>query len=176
MPACAASGSIAPAIELMTDADLPEVGRLAMAAFPAEGDPTRRLREELARSWARVWVARDAKGGRVIGYQVAWLVAEEVHLLNVAVDPDARRRGVGRALVEEFLRLGRAQGSALALLEVRRSNAGAIALYERLGFETLRIRAAYYGNGEDALEMGLSLDPAPEPNTAPPAKEAPRSP
>jgi ribosomal-protein-alanine N-acetyltransferase len=160
------------AIEPMMEADLPDVARLGMLAFPAEGDPTARLREELARSWARVWVARsrpdDRSPSRVAGYLIAWLVAEEIHILNVAVEPGLRRHGIGRALVEQTLALGKQQGSAMVLLEVRRSNEGAIRLYAELGFETLRVRHAYYGDGEDALEMGLAL-PSLLPNPAPSA-------
>ena len=136
----------------MTPADVPTVARLAAVAFPAELDPELRLHEELARPWSFLWVARDPARA-VVGYQVAWLVGEELHLLNVAVEPSARRTGVGRALVELLFAFAHERGAALIVLEVRRSNLPAYELYRSLGFEVVRERLGYYTNGEDALEM-----------------------
>lgn len=101
-------------------------------------------------------VERDA---RPIGFLVAWHVADELHILAVAVDPTERRRGHGRLLVEAALAYARENAIALALLEVRSGNEPAIGLYQSFGFETTNVRKAYYRDGEDALELTLTLGP-----------------
>ncbi len=87
-------------------------------------------------------------------------MADELHVLHVATIGAARRRGVGRALMEEAARYARTSHVRLLLLEVRRSNHGAVALYRQLGFSIFGVRKGYYAdNGEDAVEMLLALDP-----------------
>lgn len=113
------------------------------------------LREELTRAWGRLRV--DREHGVVRGYVLFWHVTDEIHLLNVAVAETARRQGRGRALVEEVIGYGRAHAAAKVLLEVRRSNEGALALYRGLGFEEINVRKRYYDDGEDAIEMMLAL-------------------
>lgn len=113
------------------------------------------LRAELTRAWARLRVDRTEAG--VVGYVLFWHVTDEIHLLNVAVATAARRQGRGRALVEEVIAYARAQAAAKVLLEVRRSNEAALALYRRLGFEEINVRKRYYDDGEDAIEMMLAL-------------------
>ena len=120
----------------------------------------RQLEEELARPWARVRVARG-DGGAVIGYSLYWHVADELHLLNVAVAPSERRRGIGRALMHELFEYATQHGARRVLLEVRKTNVAAIRLYESLGFEHLRVRTRYYDDGEDALEMLAIVEPWP---------------
>jgi ribosomal-protein-alanine N-acetyltransferase len=79
------------------------------------------------------------------------------HVMNVSVDPDRRRRGIASALLDALIaRIDDLEGQAYAqiTLEVRRSNAGAIALYERYGFRSAGVRRRYYqDNGEDAVIM-----------------------
>jgi ribosomal-protein-alanine N-acetyltransferase len=110
----------------------------------------------MGRAWARLRVAKE-HDGRVVGYSLYWHVVDEIHLLNVAVTIGARRRGVGRALVDELMAYGRANGAARVLLEVRASNGPAIAMYEALGFERFNVRPKYYADGEDAVEMARAL-------------------
>lgn len=93
-------------------------------------------------------------GGRVVGYVLWWFVADEVHIVNLAVHAGCRRRGVARLLLDEVFRRAQARGMAIATLEVRYHNVAAIQLYERLGFRQIAIRKSYYAdNGEDALVM-----------------------
>ncbi|MBX3190433.1 MAG: ribosomal protein S18-alanine N-acetyltransferase [Labilithrix sp.] len=113
------------------------------------------LREEIARPWARVRVAR--RGDAVVGYALVWHVVDEVHLLNVAVAASERRRGVARALMDDLLAYARDKGVARILLEVRASNAPAISLYEAFGFTRFSVRERYYADGEDAIEMSLGV-------------------
>lgn len=146
----------------MSASDVPDAAAIELASFGAGEIGTRgeaHLREELARGWARLWMARDDGDGRALGFLLAWHVADELSLLDVAVAPAERRRGVGRALVEELIAYGRREQARLVLLEVRASNAAALALYRALGFEGGSVRRAYYSDGEDALEMTLVLAP-----------------
>ncbi len=117
-----------------------------------------RLREELARAFARILVARVARAP--VGALLSWHVADEVHVLDVAVAGSARRRGVGRALVSALLASARREGARLVLLEVRTSNSAAISLYGEAGFAPFHVRKGYYLDGEDGLEMRLELEPA----------------
>jgi len=108
---------------------------------------------------ARAYVARTAEGA-VAGYCTAWLVADELHINNLAVGPECRGGGIGRALVEHSLGEAVRQGARRATLEVRRSNRVALRLYERLGFKAAGVRRGYYTNPrEDALVLWLELAP-----------------
>jgi len=94
----------------------------------------------------------------VAGYLMAWVVHDELHVLNLAVARRVRRRGVGAALMAAALHLARREGLATVTLEVRRSNAGAQAFYREFGFREIGVRAGYYPDtGEDALVMTLTL-------------------
>jgi ribosomal-protein-alanine N-acetyltransferase len=91
---------------------------------------------------------------RLAGYLIVSRYVDAWHVMNVAVDPDYRRRGIARTLLEELFGLTQDDGRRGYTLEVRVSNAGAIALYERLGFRSSGIRRGYYtDNREDALIM-----------------------
>ena len=118
------------------------------------------LREELARPWARLWVARGASEGKTpaAAFLLAWHVADELHVLDVATHPELRRRGFGRALMKQSLAYAREQAIRHVLLEVRRSNTPAIRLYRECGFFAMGVRKSYYADGEDAVEMVLLLD------------------
>jgi [ribosomal protein S18]-alanine N-acetyltransferase len=119
------------------------------------------LRAELARDWARIWVARQPPDTEPIGFLLAWLVADEVHVIHVATDPSFRRRGVASALLGELVALAKSRRARLVLLEVRRSNRAAIRLYRGHGFCAFGVRRGYYAEGsEDAIEMMLAIDPA----------------
>ncbi|NLV24899.1 MAG: ribosomal protein S18-alanine N-acetyltransferase [Deltaproteobacteria bacterium] len=85
------------------------------------------------------------------GYLCYHLLLEEISIINLAVAPRFRRRGVARRLLENALFHG--EKVRLAFLEVRIGNAGAIALYRSCGFRESGVRKAYYGDGEDALLM-----------------------
>lgn len=149
-------------IEPMTEADVAEALAIDLASFPGQSEAREaQLREELARPWARLRVARSERGG-VLGYILFWHVLDEIHLLNVAVAPGERQKGIGRALMDHLLAYAAENAVAKIFLEVRASNVAAIALYDSLGFEHLGVRARYYTDGEDALEMLLSSSKLPE--------------
>jgi [ribosomal protein S18]-alanine N-acetyltransferase len=98
------------------------------------------------------WVAEE--DGRVVGYLVAWHVADELHIGNLAVAPAKQGGGIGASLLSGALAAAAERGIEYAALEVRVSNERAIRLYERFGFSGIAIRKAYYeDNGENALIM-----------------------
>lgn len=87
--------------------------------------------------------------------------ADEAELLTLAVEPSARRQGLGRALVDEFDAVARLRGAARGFLEVASDNAAAQALYAGAGWARTGRRRDYYGAGIDALTMGKSLERSP---------------
>jgi ribosomal-protein-alanine N-acetyltransferase len=92
------------------------------------------------------------------GYLIFWVVLEEMHILNLAVHPDYRRRGIARRLLAEGLAQARTLGAELAWLEVRPSNLAARALYKSFGFTEVGRRLHYYDDTkEDALLLTLDL-------------------
>ena len=111
---------------------------------------------ELRRSYALLLVAR--LGAQPVGFLLAWRAADELHLTDLGVTAHARRRGIGRGLVSELRREGEQSGARVVLLEVRESNAPAIALYRALGFEEQYRRTRYYSDtDEDAVVMQRQL-------------------
>jgi ribosomal-protein-alanine N-acetyltransferase len=118
---------------------------------------------ELARDYGRVWVADlSPTGPAIAGVIVAWAVADELHVIDVLVRPECRRRGVARALVAGLVGHARPHAFRLALLEVRRSNTAAIELYRSAGFQPVGVRERYYSDPtEDAILMQLLFDGAP---------------
>lgn len=112
------------------------------------------LREELGKGIFLV-AERD---GQAVGYVGCQTVLDEGYITNVAVSPDCRRQGIGRALIEELAQRARAQGLSFVTLEARASNASAIALYEGAGFDRVGMRKNFYtAPSEDAVLMTLFL-------------------
>ena len=100
------------------------------------------------------------EGDRLVGYIVNSRYVDAWHVMNVAVDPDCRRRGIATRLLERLFELTRDDQRRGYTLEVRVSNADAISLYETLGFVRQGIRRAYYtDNREDALIMWRDPEP-----------------
>jgi len=131
--------------------DLPAVVAVERRVF-SDAWPESFFREELsqAMAWARVAEA----DGALAGYLLAWVGAGAGHVGNLAVVPEARRRGVARALLEDLLEHAGAAGAASLTLEVRVSNFAAQALYRPFGFRLAGLRRGYYRDtGEDALIM-----------------------
>ena len=94
---------------------------------------------------------------KLLGYLIALQKVDELHILNIAVKPENRRKGLGGLLLDSILhRLG--SRIKVALLEVRVSNSQAISFYTKRGFRSIGRRKRYYPNGEDALLMALHLD------------------
>ncbi len=101
------------------------------------------------------------EGEQLVGYIINSRYVDAWHVMNVAVDPSVRRRGIATRLLERLFELTSDDGGRGYTLEVRVSNTGAISLYERLGFERRGVRRGYYtDNREDAVIMWRDPDPA----------------
>jgi ribosomal-protein-alanine N-acetyltransferase len=123
--------------------------------------------EQIFRDCLRVgydcWVVEAGSG--VAGYGVMSMGAGECHILNLCIDPGLRRHGVGRMLLSMLLSRARRAGMLHAFLEVRPSNAAAMALYEDMGFARIGLRRGYYqaaGGREDAVVYRKALDMLPD--------------
>lgn len=102
--------------------------------------------------------AKVNEGKGIVGFIVARVVADEMHVNNVAVRNEFRRQGLAAQLLQTVLECGRRAGARMAFLEVRAGNKAAQALYHRCGFEAVGRRRRYYSNPvEDALLMSVSL-------------------
>ena len=102
------------------------------------------------------WVADE--NDAIAGFLVARRIASDLEVLNLAVRPEARRRGVGTALLQQAFAWGRTFGAEKSLLEVRASNLAALRFYEKHGFEVVGRRKQYYAAPiEDALVLTASL-------------------
>ena len=143
----------------LTEADLDEVMQIERVSFRTPWSPEM-FRQDLGFPIARCLSAKvpGAAAKLLAGYIVCWFVADEVHVINIAVRKDFRNRGVATRLVEEALYLARNERMRYCTLEVRQSNEAARGLYGRFGFEGRGIRPKYYSdNNEDALIMWLDL-------------------
>ena len=133
------------------DADLDALEALEKSCFSLPWT-REQLRGELPDERHEFLVAET--DGKLLGYIGMMTVLDEGYISNVAVAPEARRRGIGRALVSEMLRLAEKRALSFVTLEVRAHNESAIALYALEGFERVGLRRDYYERPrEDALLM-----------------------
>ncbi len=105
------------------------------------------------------WVVEQ--GASVCGYGIMSVAAQESHILNICIAPEARRLGAARMLMLNLLELAANHHARISFLEVRPSNSAAIRLYESLGFRRVGTRKGYYpakSGREDALVMSTPLD------------------
>ena len=132
-------------------ADLGSIERLEQRAYPTPWSRSM-FASELAKPTSICLGAFE--GDELAGYVITSRYVDAWHVMNVAVDPDLRRRGVATALLERLFELTHGDERRGYTLEVRVSNDGAIRLYSQLGFEPRGIRRGYYtDNREDALIM-----------------------
>jgi ribosomal-protein-alanine N-acetyltransferase len=143
-------------IRRLTYADLPQVVAIERRAFTTPWSLAMFVLELSKPSGVCLAAVVETE---LAGYLVCSRYDTVWHVMNVAVDPDRRRRGIATALIAALLeRIG---DDAQVTLEVRRSNAGALALYERFGFRSAGVRPRYYAdNGEDAVIMWRAAPPA----------------
>ncbi|MGB6483977.1 MAG: ribosomal protein S18-alanine N-acetyltransferase [Candidatus Acidiferrales bacterium] len=146
----------AAAIRFLESRDIPTILRIQAASREASQWPHSSY-ENLGRVGQQAWVAEHE--GPVFGFLVVHALVDEIEILNLAVDPNVRRKGIGRALLREVLSWGAQRGIKRVFLEVRVSNAAARQFYEAHGFASAGIRAHYYRDPvEDALLLACSLD------------------
>jgi ribosomal-protein-alanine N-acetyltransferase len=137
-------------IRRLTYADLPQIIAIERRAFPTPWSLAMFVLELSKPASVCLAALRE---GQMLGFLICSRYDTVWHIMNVAVDPDRRRRGIATAMLTDLLR--RIDGeNARFTLEVRESNAGAIELYERFGFRAAGKRRRYYqDNGEDAVIM-----------------------
>ena len=131
--------------------DLPALSAIEQRCFT---DPwsERLIRDCLENdSLYRMYAAEDESG--IVGYGVLSMVADEAGVDNLAVLPEARRQGIGAALLSRMIFEAGIHGMTWVFLEVRESNAPAIALYERAGFVEVGFRRNYYQNPEEGAKL-----------------------
>ena len=142
--------------------DLNAIERIERASYPTPWSRSM-FASELAKPSSICLGAFDLETLELVGYLVISRYVDAWHVMNVAVAPDYRRRGVALMLLERLFELTSTDERRGYTLEVRVSNAGAVALYERLGFKPRGVRRGYYtDNREDALIMWK--DPISEPD------------
>ncbi|GBD25754.1 Ribosomal-protein-alanine acetyltransferase [bacterium HR30] len=156
-------------LEPMCEDDLGAVIEIERQSF-SEPWSVGLFRHELRLPFSRCLVARGDNRA-VVGYVCWWLVGDEVHLLNLAVHPQYRRRGIGRALLEVVLESARQAGARLVTLEVHHDNEAAQGLYSAHGFVQTGLRRNYYAPGRHAVVMTRYF-PRVEKREASPARRA----
>lgn len=140
-----------------TEEHLPQLTALEQICFPADPWSESVYRAALNNPAVAILLAQG-EDGALLGYAVLSTVLDEGNLDNIAVAPEARRNGVADALLSALTAFGR-EHLACLMLEVRSSNAPAIALYEKHGFTAVGRRKNYYdAPREDAILMTLSFD------------------
>jgi ribosomal-protein-alanine N-acetyltransferase len=141
----------------MSPDDLVDILRIERRSFSHPWTREQILDEVGRADIARCLVAGQGDPPMLCGYIMAWLVTDELHITNMAVDPDFRGQGIAGTMLLDLLRDAAGEGARWCVLEVRRSNSGARSLYEKHGFRTIGRRRRYYPDGEDALVMGVEL-------------------
>jgi len=141
-------------IRPMLPEDVPHIIQIERMSFASSWQPEAFYRE-LSNPTA-CYLAAESPEGEVAGFVGMWVVVDESHITTLAVHPDWRHRGIGRRLLAGLLLEGVRRGARRATLEVRTSNAEAIALYRQFGFRQVAIIARYYHDtNEDGLVMVL---------------------
>jgi ribosomal-protein-alanine acetyltransferase len=132
-------------------AEMLEGGAVAFVAYPP---PERgRIKEGVIFYAESVDpVPPPSRGRGIIGFGIVRIVADEAEIRTIAVEERSRRKGAGRAIARAMLAFAGAQAARQVFLEVRKSNAAAIALYESLGFKQLSLRKEYYSNPDGSRE------------------------
>jgi len=133
--------------------DLREIEAIERRSYPTPWSRSM-FAGEIAKPSSICLGAYDAETGELVGYLIISRYVDAWHVMNVAVAPEHRRRGIATALLDRLFELTAEDGRRGYTLEVRVSNTQAIALYERRGFRGRGIRRGYYtDNREDALIM-----------------------
>ena len=149
--------AVAIAVRPLTLADLDDVDEIEQRAYATPWSRTM-FASEIAKASSICLGAFE--GERLVGYIINSRYVDAWHVMNVAVDPRYRRRGIATRLLDRLFELTADDGRRGYTLEVRVSNEAAIALYERIGFERRGMRRGYYtDNREDALIMWRESHP-----------------
>ena len=137
-------------VRRMIPEDIPRAAELEKMCFSRPWTEEM-LAESLALPAYRFFVCE--KEGQVLGYAGMFLVLDEGNIANIAVFPEARRQGIGKALLAALTEEGRKEGLSQLFLEVREHNLPAIALYEKSGFTEAGFRKDYYQDPEEGARI-----------------------
>ncbi|MCW8825331.1 MAG: ribosomal protein S18-alanine N-acetyltransferase [Gammaproteobacteria bacterium] len=143
-------------IHPMSDADISAVFDIEQRAY--EHGWTEGILKDCIRVGYLCWTVQIDE--QIIGYGIISVGAGEAHLLNLAIDPQFQKRGLGRRVLHFLLDIAQKRGAETIFLEVRDSNRSAIALYLDEGFNQIGVRNGYYPSDkgrEDAIIMALSF-------------------
>ena len=144
----------------MTDRHLASMMAIERAVFetPWTAEMFRQELRGVFGSYAMVAVLDDC----VVGYQIAWFIEDEAHLVNIAVDTPHQGKGIGARMLRRLIEEALGRRCTIITLEVRASNEAAQGFYRRFFFKTVGVRKGYYSdNREDALLMALDLKALP---------------
>ena len=148
-------------ISKMTEADLRDVLSIEGLSFSTPWNEGM-FKSELSLDFSHNFTAKlnlNGTGNVLVGYISFWLFHGEAHLLNIAVQPEYRRIGLGAHLIRFFIDFCRTKKAKTLTLDVRSSNNPAIEMCRKMGFRIEGMRLRYYAdNDEDALIMGLNLN------------------
>ena len=145
-------------VRQMTEDDIDAVMAIEVASYPAPWK-YEHFNDEIAARYSWPFVAVEE--GNVVGYICLMSLFEEAQILNVAVSPNQKGRGIARMLLEHAFNFAVGKGAETVSLEVRASNVAAISLYEKLGFIRVGIRSGYYEAVDDAILMEKPLKESP---------------
>lgn len=142
----------------MGESHLACVMEIEQRSFPCPWSKGMFQSEFHKRPFSLSYVAEEQCSGEIVGYVLFSLMFEDLHILNLAVHPGCRRKGIGDSLIAFVLGIGRARQTEEVLLEVRASNAPALALYRKFGFREVGMRRNYYFKPtENALLLRFDL-------------------
>ena len=142
-----------PFIRAIREEDVPQIHEIETLCFAMPWSAESILHDVKENVVAR-WLVMDDGAGRVLAYAGMWFVLDEAHVCNVAVHPDHRGKGYGKAIFGALVETAKKNSMSLMELEVRRSNLVAQNLYHSFGFIDVGYRKRYYeDNKEDALLM-----------------------
>lgn len=144
----------------MTKDDIAEVMEIEQRAYPFPW--TQGIFDDCVRVGYACWVLEreEEQSKKIIGYMVLSIAVDEMHILNICVDPTLQGGGIGRGLLHDAESYGKNNNAGMCFLEVRVSNKVAINLYLSEGFNEVGFRKNYYkdnGKREDAIVMAKSL-------------------
>lgn len=140
--------------------DVPKIIEIERLCYPAPCVPWTEegFRLEIEKPFSRTLLLTDDETDSVVaGYIVFWLLAGEGHILNLAIHPEWRGVGLGTKLVRQVVNMAVREEMQRIFLEVRKSNSGAVGLYQKIGFFIDHIKPRFYENGESAYFMVLNM-------------------
>lgn len=141
----------------MTEADIDGVLKIEQEAFSLPWTRDAFVQEMTTNLHAYYVVAENSEG-QIVGFCGMWIVVDESHITNVAVNEQLKGQGIGEGLMREAIRVSKESGVVLMTLEARVSNTVAQSLYRKLDFQNGGIRKGYYtDNQENALVMWVKF-------------------